>query len=46
MITKVIYTKKASKQMRRAPQYITDKLLNWAIVCPSAPCADWHQRLS
>jgi proteic killer suppression protein len=30
MIVRVIFSSKASKQMRRAPSYITDKLLNWA----------------
>lgn len=30
MACKVIYTKLASKQMKRAPDYITAKLLNWA----------------
>jgi toxin HigB-1 len=30
MIAQVIFTATASKQMRRAPHYITDKLLNWA----------------
>jgi proteic killer suppression protein len=27
---RVIFTVKASKQMKLAPHYITDKLLNWA----------------
>lgn len=30
MNAQVIFTAKASKQMRRAPHYITEKLLNWA----------------
>jgi proteic killer suppression protein len=29
MITQVIITKNADKQMRRAPQHIRDKLLDW-----------------
>jgi len=29
MITRVIITKHADKQMRRAPQHIKDKLLDW-----------------
>ncbi len=29
MINRVIITKNADKQMRRAPQYIRDNLLNW-----------------
>jgi proteic killer suppression protein len=30
MIVRVVFTSRASKEMRLAPNYITDKLLNWA----------------
>jgi toxin HigB-1 len=30
MIIRVIFASTASKQMKRAPHYITEKLLNWA----------------
>jgi len=30
MSEQVLFTTTASKQMRRAPHYITEKLLNWA----------------